>query len=142
MDVFGELVTVEYIPLFFEEGAGTLLLKFMPFVLFFELPLALLVMVGVMKYTIERRSEPERSPFFPSVSCIITCYSEGRDVQKTIMSLTEQIYPGKIEMLAMAFPLRTTGSLGPTFVSARPVSLTVKPPYTLTLIRRFPFALR
>lgn len=101
MDVFGELVTVEYIPLFFEEGAGTLLLKFMPFVLFFELPLALLVMVGVMKYTIERRSEPERSPFFPSVSCIITCYSEGRDVQKTIMSLTEQIYPGKIEMLAM-----------------------------------------
>ncbi len=58
MDVFGELVTVEYIPLFFEEGAGTLLLKFMPFVLFFELPLALLVMVGVMKYTIERRSEP------------------------------------------------------------------------------------
>ena len=72
----------------------------MPFVLF-ELPLALLVMVGVMKNTIERRSEPERSPFFPSVSCIITCYSEGRDVQKTIMSLTEQIYPGKIEMLAM-----------------------------------------
>ena len=101
MDVFGELVTAEYLPLLFEEGAGSLLLKFMPFVLFFELPLSLFVMVGVIKYALERRLEGERNSFFPSVSCIITCYSEGRDVQQTIMSLTEQIYPGKIEMLAM-----------------------------------------
>jgi len=101
MDAFGGLVTAEYLPLLFAEGAGSLLLKFMPFVLFFELPLSLLVVVGVIKYTLERRYEGERDPFFPPVSCIITCYSEGRDVQKTIMSLTEQIYPGKIEMLAM-----------------------------------------
>ena len=101
MDAFGGLVTAEYLPLLFAEGAGSLLLKFMPFVLFFELPLSLLVVVGVIKYTLERRYEGERDSFFPPVSCIITCYSEGRDVQKTIMSLTEQIYPGKIEMLAM-----------------------------------------
>ena len=101
MDAFGGLVTAEYLPLLFAEGAGSLLLKFMPFVLFFELPLSLLVVVGVITYTLERRSEGERDSFFPPVSCIITCYSEGRDVQKTIMSLTEQIYPGKIEMLAM-----------------------------------------
>lgn len=101
MDVFEELLSSEYLPLLFEEGAGALLLKFMPFVLFFELPLAILVIIGVIKYTVDRRYEGERRPYFPSVSCIITCYSEGRDVQKTIMSLTEQIYPGKIEMLAM-----------------------------------------
>ena len=35
----------------------------------------------------------------------------------------------------MALPFGTTGSLTPTFVPARPVSLTVKPPYTLTLLR-------
>jgi cellulose synthase/poly-beta-1,6-N-acetylglucosamine synthase-like glycosyltransferase len=101
MEMFEELLTSEYIPLLFEEGAMTLLLKFMPFVLFFELPLSILVIIGVIKYTLIRRNEEERRPFFPPVSCIITCYSEGRDVQKTIRSLTEQIYPGKIEMLAM-----------------------------------------
>ncbi len=101
MEVFSEFVTTGYVPLFFEEGGAALLLKFMPFVLFFELPLSVLVVIGVIKYAIERKLEGERSLFFPSVSCIITCYSEGRDVQKTIMSLTEQIYPGKIEMLAM-----------------------------------------
>ena len=35
----------------------------------------------------------------------------------------------------MAIALSTTGSLGPTFVSARLVSLTVKLPYTHTLFR-------
>ena len=42
----------------------------------------------------------------------------------------------------MALPHGTTGSLAPTFVSVRPVSLTVKLPYTLTLYGRFPFGLR
>ena len=34
----------------------------------------------------------------------------------------------------MALPLETTGSLSPTFVSARLVSLAVKPPYAFTLL--------
>lgn len=101
MGVLKWFLNSEYLLLFFEEGPAVLLLKFMPFVLFFELPLSILIMVGVFKYTLDRKCEGERRPYFPSVSCIITCYSEGRDVQKTIMSLTEQIYPGKIEMLAM-----------------------------------------
>ena len=42
----------------------------------------------------------------------------------------------------MALPLGTTGSLGPTFVSARPVCLAVKLPSALTLYARFPTALR
>ena len=38
----------------------------------------------------------------------------------------------------MAIALSTTGSLGPTFVSARLVCLTVKLPYTHTLFRPIP----
>ena len=41
----------------------------------------------------------------------------------------------------MARPLRTTGSLEPTFVSARLVSLTVKRAYALALNSRFPTGL-
>ena len=101
MDAFKELITTGFLSLLSENGAWNLLLKFMPFVLFFELPLAMLVTLGVIKYTIIRRFEGERRPFFPSVSCIILCYMEGLAVQETIRSLTEQIYPGKIEVLAM-----------------------------------------
>ena len=42
----------------------------------------------------------------------------------------------------MALPYRTTGSLGPTFVPARRVSLAVKLSYVLTLNGRFPNGLR
>ena len=42
----------------------------------------------------------------------------------------------------MALPLGTTGSLSPTFVPARDVSLAVKLPYAFTLYARFPTVLR
>jgi hypothetical protein len=42
----------------------------------------------------------------------------------------------------MALPYGTTGSLCPTFVSARLVSLTVKRPYAIALFERLPFVLR
>jgi hypothetical protein len=42
----------------------------------------------------------------------------------------------------MTLPHGVTGSLGPTFVPARLVRLTVKLPYALTLYRRFPNVLR
>src|SRR5579885_1504802 len=42
----------------------------------------------------------------------------------------------------MALPYRTTGSLEPTFVPARPVSLAVKHPFALIRIARCPTALR
>ena len=42
----------------------------------------------------------------------------------------------------MALPLGTTGSLSPTFVPVRLVSLSVKLPYAFTLYVRFPSALR
>ena len=42
----------------------------------------------------------------------------------------------------MALPFRTTGSLRPTFVPARDVSLTVKLPYAFALNGWFPISLR
>jgi hypothetical protein len=42
----------------------------------------------------------------------------------------------------MALPYGTTGSLCPTFVPGRLVSLTVKRPYVNTLYARLPFVLR
>ena len=42
----------------------------------------------------------------------------------------------------MALPFGTTGSLRPTFVSARPVGLAVKLPYAFALNGRFPNVLR
>src|SRR5690606_4305438 len=42
----------------------------------------------------------------------------------------------------MALPCRTTGSLYPTFVPARLVSLTVKHPYAIALHARLPSVLR
>lgn len=78
-----------------------LIMRFMPFIIFYELPYTLLIYAGVMKYIWERKREWLRRDYFPPVSCIITCYSEGLEVQSTIRSLTEQIYPGKIELITM-----------------------------------------
>jgi biofilm PGA synthesis N-glycosyltransferase PgaC len=77
--------------------------KFFPFVLLFEIPVQGIVMVGALRYWFAERAArmaPE-VPYYPRVTCIITCYSEGLDVQKTIRSLTDQLYPGHIEMLGM-----------------------------------------
>jgi len=77
-------------------------LKFFPFVLICELPIQLFVMLGALRrYLEERNGTALRANYCPKVSCIITCYSEGTDVQKTIRSLTEQLYDGHIEMLAI-----------------------------------------
>src|SRR5205807_701637 len=77
-------------------------LKFFPFVLLFELPIQALVMLGgVRRYIEGRRTARYPLAYHPSVSCVITCYSEGADVQKTVRSLTEQLYDGPIEMLAV-----------------------------------------
>jgi cellulose synthase/poly-beta-1,6-N-acetylglucosamine synthase-like glycosyltransferase len=77
-------------------------MKFFPFVVIFELPVQAAVMLGTVRYWL-RLNQPgaRQASFHPPVSCIITCYSEGDDVRKTIDSLTEQLYPGHIEMLAV-----------------------------------------
>ncbi|UCO98471.1 glycosyltransferase [Metapseudomonas lalkuanensis] len=78
------------------QGAFMLL----PAFLLLELPLNLLVLIGVLRWFVRKPFElPQQSTYRPRVSCIITCYSEGRDVQTTLRSLCEQTYPGYIEMI-------------------------------------------
>ena len=85
-------------------GAGwmDLLVKFIPFVLFLELPVYLFILLGVVRHALRRDFEvPEDRAFLPRVSCLITCYSEGAEVQRTILSLAEQRYDGQIEIIAL-----------------------------------------
>ncbi|WP_136799013.1 glycosyltransferase family 2 protein [Desulfosediminicola ganghwensis] len=78
------------------------ILKFVPFALFLEFPLYLLIVVGVFFYLLRKRLTPAPSAgYVPSVSCIALCYSEEDAVKLTIRSLTEQIYEGPIEILAI-----------------------------------------
>lgn len=73
---------------------------FIPMLLFLELPYYLLLVAGVARHQLHRLMHPPRDvPFYPSVSCIITCYSEGEAVKQTLRTLCEQIYPGEIELL-------------------------------------------
>lgn len=75
-------------------------LMLLPAFLLLEVPLNLMVLLGVLRWFIRKPFElPKDSGYRPRVSCIITCYSEGLDVQKTLLSLCEQTYPGYIEMI-------------------------------------------
>lgn len=77
-----------------------IILRFIPFVLFLEMPVYLLILMGVLRYGLLRMNEvPWRSSYYPSVSCLITCYSEGEAVQQTIRSLSRQLYPGRIQIV-------------------------------------------
>lgn len=83
-----------------EDGGFRLFYMMMPLLLILELPLNILVLTGVFRwYTKQVTLRPKISLYTPKVSCIITCYSEGYDVQKTLLSLCEQVYDGVIEMI-------------------------------------------
>ncbi|WP_309676514.1 glycosyltransferase [Pseudomonas sp.] len=82
------------------DGLSRVFFMLFPLFLIFELPLMIMVMLGVLRWFTRRRTRvPKFSLYRPKVSCIITCYSEGMDVQTTLLSLCEQTYPGHIEMI-------------------------------------------
>lgn len=84
----------------FQHGMDVFVLKFIPFVLFFEMPVYIVIILGIIKYYIKHLSAEDDNPtYLPTVSCIITCYSEGKDVALTIYSLCEQLYEGRIEII-------------------------------------------
>lgn len=65
-----------------------------------EIPLALLLLTGVLRWWLrDQWSQPCSILYKPKVSCVITCYSEGRDVERTLTSLCEQVYDGEIELI-------------------------------------------
>jgi len=83
-----------------EDGAVRLVLLLFPFFILLELPLTLVVMLGVLRWWVRELSLPPRQSLYrPRVSCVITCYSEGLDVQRTLRSLCEQTYSGEIELI-------------------------------------------
>lgn len=76
------------------------LFALLPAFLLFEVPLNLLVVLGVLRWFVRRgERQPLVTPYRPVVSCIVTCYSEGADVARTLQSLCEQVYPGEIELI-------------------------------------------
>jgi len=82
------------------DGMSRLFYMLFPAFLMFELPMIIIVLLGVLRWFTRRRtSVPKISVYRPKVSCIITCYSEGMDVQTTLLSLCEQTYGGHIEMI-------------------------------------------
>jgi poly-beta-1,6-N-acetyl-D-glucosamine synthase len=74
--------------------------KFAPFVMLLEMPLYVVTWLGLMHYLWRRHiNPPAEIPWYPKVSCICNAYAEGRDVQYSVRSLLEQIYPGRIEVI-------------------------------------------
>ncbi|WP_456450934.1 glycosyltransferase family 2 protein [Hydrogenimonas sp.] len=85
-----------------EENVRIFLLKFIPFILFLEVPVYLLILTGSLKYLYERWGKMnQRPPYYPSVSCVVLCYAEGEEVKNAIFTLAEQLYPGPIEIVAV-----------------------------------------
>ncbi|OED97236.1 glycosyltransferase family 2 protein [Vibrio breoganii] len=76
-----------------------LIIAFYPMILIIELPLVLLMLIGVFRWYLKNQNSTLESA--PSISIIIACYGEGKGIQKTIDTLVEQIYPGNIEILAV-----------------------------------------
>lgn len=82
------------------DGLVRLLVTLLPAFLLLEVPLNVLVLLGVLRWFLRKPFElPPDNSYRPRVSCIITCYSEGLDVQSTLRSLCEQTYAGDIEMI-------------------------------------------
>ncbi len=64
-----------------------------------ELPMILLVRGGLVLWWVVQKKQKPPARHFPVVSCIITCYGEGRDVEQTLLTLCEQTYPGQMELI-------------------------------------------
>jgi len=77
-------------------------LMIIPFVLFLELPLYFVNWLGVLHHYYRKKVDTPISPlYFPRITCSVTCYSEGKAVQNTVLSLLEQVYSGHIEIIAV-----------------------------------------
>jgi len=69
--------------------------------LLFEFPFALgIVIVLTLKYYFNFFRK-RKANYFPTVTTIITAYSEGKEVRKSIESILNQDYPGFIEIIVV-----------------------------------------
>ncbi|MUK68847.1 glycosyltransferase family 2 protein [Aliivibrio fischeri] len=76
-----------------------LMLTFLPILLLVEVPLLLLIFIGILHWS--WGANEVRKHAHPSISFIVTCYAEGKEIEKTIVTLVEQIYPNHIEILVV-----------------------------------------
>ncbi len=86
----------------FEHGFVSFAYKFIPFVVFIELPIYLFIWLGIVRYYLKKddKTKPEML-FLPTVSCVVLCYAEGKSIQNSVLSLVEQAYAGRIEILVI-----------------------------------------
>lgn len=70
-----------------------------PVIILMEMPFYVLVMIGMLRFGFKRWKNRSPESYYPSVSCLVTCYSEGEDIRKTISSLVNQRYAGKIQII-------------------------------------------
>lgn len=83
-------------------SSQSLLLWLLPMVIFYELPLMLLIVSGIARFFYQRFIvHPQQSLYRPRISCIVAAYSEGRAVKQTILSLIEQRYDGDVEIIVV-----------------------------------------
>jgi len=76
------------------------LILFLPAVFLVELPVLILSVFGMWRWSTIAKIEPELSTT-PKVSCVVAAYSEGEDVIQSIVSLCEQTYKGVIEIIVL-----------------------------------------
>lgn len=116
-------------------GFWELIYKFVPFVVFLELPVYAIMLLGIARYALRLDLEiAEERNFHPRVTCLVPCYSEGEAVQRTIKSLLMQNYPGHIETIVIvdgaqqnSHTLRAALALAPLFRESTHRSLQVIP---------------
>lgn len=98
-----ELTTVIYLLLSTAHQAGQDLhtaLWLVPLIALFEIPLFVLVMIGILRYYHRTFLQPPKASLYkPKVSCVVTCYAEGDAILLTVTTLLEQTYDGDIEII-------------------------------------------
>lgn len=98
--VFEQSFAVLLALIFYEDDLVFFLYKFVPFVLFLELPVYLLIWLGVIRSLQRQGYEvPLQQPYTPKVSGLVLSYSEGYDIKQTVLSFLEQNYNGHIEVI-------------------------------------------
>ena len=86
----------------FTQGVMLFVYKFVPFVLFFEVPVYAVVFLGIFRHVLRQYQElPSARAYHPVVSCLVLGYREGEAIQTAIRSLMEQVYPGLVEIIVI-----------------------------------------
>lgn len=86
-----------------EFTALELALRMFPLVLLLEMPMALLIFLGILRLSTRQTTQPPPlADYRPPVTFIVTCYSESEAaLRSTILTLCEQLYPGEVEIIAV-----------------------------------------